>query len=145
MVRQGRVVTCQDERFSAGIVISAPPFYGESDLTAVLGHVSVPTVHITATEDVIEIPGYRSGAADRLQVFDAIGDPRKLLAVFQAGSHSIFTDRMNTGGQELNPKVKAATRELSLAYLRLVLDGDGAPLRDWQGRHAALLARWQAP
>jgi hypothetical protein len=52
---------------------------------------------------------------------------------------------MNTGGFDLNPKVKAATRELSLAYLRLVLDGEDAPLRDWQRRHGALLARWQAP
>lgn len=141
VVRQGRVVTCQDERFSAGIVISAPPFYGESDLAAVLGHVSVPTVHITATEDVIEIPGYRSGAADRLQVFDAIGDPRKLLAVFQAGSHSIFTDRSLTGGAALNPKVKLATAELGLAFLDLVFKDDGAALAQWRTTWLPLLAR----
>nr|WP_297526556.1 hypothetical protein [uncultured Roseateles sp.] len=134
-----------EPRFKAAILISAPPFYGEGDPAPILSGIAIPTLHISATDDEITIPGYYSGPADRVALFDAIGGPHKALAMFSGGSHSIFTDRMNTGGQELNPKVKAATRELSLAYLRLVLDGDGAPLRDWQGRHAALLARWQAP
>ena len=45
------------------------------------------------TEDDIRIPGYSSGLEDRLAVFEAVGGPRKTLAVFQGGSHSIFTDR----------------------------------------------------
>ncbi|WP_431266704.1 hypothetical protein ACQ859_28110 [Roseateles chitinivorans] len=134
-----------DPRFKAAILISAPPFYGEGDPTSILGGISIPTLHISATDDEITIPGYYSGSADRVALFDAIGGPHKALAMFSGGSHSIFTDRMNTGGLDLNPKVKAATRELSLAYLRLVLDGEETPLRDWQRRHAALLARWQAP
>ena len=36
---------------------------------------------ITATGDVIRIPGYFSGVEDRLSVFDAIGSARKSLAV----------------------------------------------------------------
>ncbi|WP_423598216.1 alpha/beta hydrolase family protein [Roseateles sp. MS654] len=134
-----------DPRFKAAILISAPPFYGEGDPARILAGIAIPTLHISATADEITIPGYYSGPADRLALFDAIGGRHKALAMFSGGSHSIFTDRMNTGGLELNPKVKAATRELSLAYLRLVLDGEPAPLRDWQQRHAALLARWQAP
>ncbi|OWQ87718.1 hypothetical protein CDN99_17660 [Roseateles aquatilis] len=134
-----------DPRFKAAILISAPPFYGEGDPGAILSGIAIPTLHISATDDEITIPGYYSGAADRVRLFDAIGGPRKALAMFNGGSHSIFTDRMNTGGLALNPKVKAATRELSLAYLRLVLDGQDAPLRDWQTRHGMLLARWQAP
>lgn len=134
-----------DPRFKVAILISAPPFYGESDLTPILGGIAIPTLHISATDDEITIPGYYSGPADRVALFDAIGGQHKALAMFSGGSHSIFTDRMNTGGFDLNPKVKAATRELSLAYLRLVLDGEDAPLRDWQRRHGALLARWQAP
>ncbi|WP_431260634.1 alpha/beta hydrolase family protein [Roseateles chitinivorans] len=137
--------TLADPRFKAAILISAPPFYGEGDPAPILGGISIPTLHISATDDEITIPGYYSGAADRLALFDAIGGPHKALAMFSGGSHSIFTDRMNTGGLDLNPKVKAATRELSLAYLRLVLNGEEAPLHDWQRRHAALLARWQAP
>ena len=143
VVRQGRTVDCHDARFSAAIVISAPPFYGESDLAAVLGPVSVPTVHVTATDDVIEIPGYRSGAADRLAVFDAIGDPRKLLAVFEGGSHSVFTDRAFTGGTALNPKVKAATAELALAFMDLAFDDDATALTRWRTDWRTILA--QAP
>lgn len=143
VVRQGRVINCQDERFSSAIVISAPPFYGEANLAAVLSHVSVPTLHVTATDDVIEIPGYRSGAADRLAVFDAIGDPRKLLAVFRGGSHSIFTDRPLTGGAALNPQVKAATAELALAFLDLAFKNDGSALARWRGDWQPILA--QAP
>jgi len=145
VVRQGRTVDCKDARFSAAIVISAPPFYGETDLAAVLGPVSVPTIHITATDDVIEIPGYRSGAADRLAVFDAVGDPRKLLAVFQGGSHSVFTDRGFTGGAALNPKVKAATAELSLAFLDLSFQRDDAALRRWRTAWQPILATAPEP
>lgn len=134
-----------DPRIKAAILISAPPFYGEGDPAAILSGIEIPTLHISATDDEITIPGYYSGSADRVQLFDAIGGPHKALAMFSGGSHSIFTDRTNTGGLALNPKVKAATRELSLAYLQLVLDGQEAPLRDWCERHGALLARWQAP
>jgi acetyl esterase/lipase len=134
-----------DPRFKVAILISAPPFYGEGDLMPILGGIAIPTLHISATGDEITIPGYYSGPADRVALFDATGGPQKALAMFSGGSHSIFTDRMNTGGFDLNPKVKAATSELSLAYLRLVLNGEEAPLRDWQRRHGALLARWQAP
>lgn len=137
--------TLADPRFKAAILISAPPFYGEGDPAPILSGIAIPTLHISATADEITIPGYYSGPSDRVALFDAIGGPRKALAMFSGGSHSIFTDRTNTGGFELNPKVKAATRELSLAYLRLVLDGEAEPLRDWQQRHGALLARWQAP
>lgn len=140
VMREGRVVECPEPRFCAGLVISAPPFYGEPDLTAVLGRIQVPTLHVTATQDVIEIPGYRSGAADRLEVFRAVGDPRKLLAVFEGGSHSIFTDRAVTGGLALNPKVKAATAELGLAFADLVFQQDSAGLARWRDAWQPLLA-----
>jgi len=145
VIREGRTVDCRDARFSAAIVISAPPFYGETHLAAVLGPVAVPTVHVTATDDVIEIPGYRSGAADRLAVFEAIGDRRKLLAVFQGGSHSVFTDRAFTGGTALNPKVKAATAELSLAFLDLTFQRDDAALRRWRTAWQPILATAPEP
>lgn len=135
----------QDERIRAAIVISAPPFYGEGDPTPIVGAIRIPTLHISATEDEINIPGYYSDASDRVQLFQATGGPHKALALFAGGSHSIFTDRAGTGGVDLNPRVKAATRELSLAYLRLVLDGQEQPLQQWSQRHAGLLARWQAP
>lgn len=61
VVRDGQTISSHDSRFTAGIIISTPPFYNEPDLAAVLSKVAVPTIHVTATEDVIEIPGYRSG------------------------------------------------------------------------------------
>lgn len=73
---------------------------------------------------MIQIPGYVSGLRDRIDIFKAMGGQRaapKVLAVFKDGSHSIFTDRMGTGGLNLNPKVKIATRQLALAFL------DGIP------------------
>jgi predicted dienelactone hydrolase len=140
VMREGQWVEARDPRFAAAIVISAPPFYGESDLASVLSKITVPSLHVTATNDVIEIPGYHSPAADRLAVFNAIATPRKLLAVFEGGSHSIFTDRSFTGGPALNPKVKAATAELTLAFLDLAFDGNGTTLTRWNATWQPILA-----
>jgi predicted dienelactone hydrolase len=140
--RQGQVLDLHDARVRAAIVISAPPFYGEPELGKILHSVTIPTLHVTATEDVIRIPGYYSGAEDRLAVFDATGSTRKWLAVFEGGSHSMFTDRSGTGGAVLNPQVKVATRELAVAFVRGVLDGDESALAAWPGQHARILARF---
>lgn len=141
--------TLRDERVRAAIAISAPPFYGQADMRPILGPIALPSLHITATADVIRIPGYFSGAEDRVAVFEATGSllPRpqpKWLAVFEGGSHAIFTDRSGTGGTQLNPKVKAATQALTLAFVRAVTGGDDAALRAWPQQHAALLARFSA-
>jgi dienelactone hydrolase len=143
--RGGQPVKLRDPRIRAAIVISAPPFYGEAAPEQVLGHIGVPSLHITATEDVIRVPGYYSPAADRLAVFEATGGPAKALAVFEGGSHSIFTDRAGTGGALLNPQVKAATQALSTAFLRSVFDGDSQALRLAAQRFSALLARFTPP
>ncbi len=141
--RQGRVVDLRDERIQAAIVISAPPFYGESGaLQRILAPVQLPSLHITCTEDIIRIPGYFSGLDDRLAVFAATGGTRKTLAVFQGGSHSIFTDRSSPGGPEVNQQVKAATRDLTLGFLRSVLAGEHSALNDWPQRHSSLLAQF---
>lgn len=144
--REGRAVELRDERLAAAIVMSAPPFYGEGDPARILASVQLPTLHVTATGDVIRIPGYWSGAEDRIAVYEAIGGKQKGLAVFEGGSHSMFTDRPGTGGTELNPRVKAATQELSLAFLRAQADdGDAGAMQRWAGRHKAILARCEMP
>ena len=142
VVRGGRTLDLREPRLRAAIVISAPPFYGESALEPILGPVRLPSLHVSATEDVIRIPGYYSGPEDRVAVFDAIGSPRKTLALFNGGSHSMFTDRAGTGGVLLNGQVKAATKELATAFMRQVLLGEEQALRTWPQRHAALLARY---
>jgi predicted dienelactone hydrolase len=140
--RGDRVVALRDDRVRAAIVISAPPFYGEAEPRKILQSVTVPSLHVTATEDIIRIPGYYSGAEDRVAVFEATGSARKWLAVYEGGSHSMFTDRGGTGGVALNPLVKAATRGLALAFLQDVFDGDGAGLQQWPQQHAGILARF---
>ena len=148
--RQGQVLPLLEPRIKAAILISAPPFYGENDLAPILQDIRIPTLHITATQDVIQVPGYYSAAEDRIKVFEAMGGPSKALAVFEGGSHSIFTDRAGTGGVSLNPKVKVATRELALAFLQQQM---GVPaltpapdaLQQWRERYGRLLQRWEAP
>ena len=129
----------------AAIVLSAPPFYGEAEPARILAPVTLPSLHVTATGDVIRIPGYYSGAEDRVAVFEATGSARKALAVFDGGSHSMFTDRAGTGGVELNPQVKAATQALSLAFLHHVFgQGDAGALALWAERHRTILAKFVA-
>lgn len=143
--RQGQTVNFADPRFKAAILISAPPFHGEGDQAAILSAVQVPTLHVTATGDEIRIPGYYSNASDRIALFEAVGSPRKALAVFEGGAHSMFTDRTGPGGFELNAKVKTATQSLTTAFLRSVWPGDDSALLDWPRRHQPLLARFVGP
>jgi predicted dienelactone hydrolase len=138
----GQTLNMRDPRIKAAIIMSAPPFYGFINPGAILGNIAMPTLHITATGDDILVPGYGSGFEDRVNVFNAMGDARKTLVVFTGGSHSIFTDRSNTGGAELNPKVKAATQALSLAFLKQTLGGEVNAVADWQPKFADLLARF---
>jgi len=145
VLRDGRQLALRDPRIKAALLLSAPPFYGEEDLKAILQSITLPTLHVTATEDVIRIPGFYSPASDRIAVFDAVGSPLKALAVFEGGSHSIFTNRGGTGGVELNPKVKSATRELALAFLQRVFEGRGEALQRWPETYRPLLARWTSP
>lgn len=143
--RPDGLIDLADPRIRAALVMSAPPFYGEGDVGAILASVAVPSLHVTSTEDVIRIPGYFSGFEDRLKVFEATGSSRKWLAVYAGGSHSMFTDRQRSGGSSLNPRVKQATQSLVLAFLRQVFDGEGAALSAWPQQHHELLARFSAP
>ncbi len=142
VLRDGRRIELRDVRIKAAIVLSAPPFYGETEPGRILGGISVPSLHVTATEDIIRIPGYYSGAEDRVAIYEATGSPRKTLAVFEGGSHSIFTDRAGTGGFVLNAQVKDATRELSLAFLNSVFKGDDRALAMWPAQFAGIVARY---
>lgn len=139
---KGDTINLRDPRIKAAMLLSAPPFYGFSNTVAILGGITLPTLHITSTADDIMVPGYGSGVDDRVNVFNAIGDARKTLVIFTGGSHNIFTDRTNTGGAELNPKIKAATQALSLAFLKQIFGGDATALTDWQPKFADLLAKF---
>jgi predicted dienelactone hydrolase len=139
--RNGRWLDFHDHRFSAAVIISAPPFYGEPDISAILSRIAIPTLHVTSTEDVIWIPGMHSGVEDRVAVFDAVPDPRKALVMYQGGSHSIFTDRAGPGGPSLNQQVKAATSALTLAFVHQTFGTDTAALATWHRAWRPLVAR----
>jgi hypothetical protein len=71
-----------------------------------------------------------------------------MLAVFKEGSHSIFTDRMGTGGALLNPMVKVATRQLAVAFIKSLQVPPARAealmqvreLDQWRERHSDILA-----
>jgi dienelactone hydrolase len=141
--RDGKAMDLADPRITAAVIISAPPFYGEGDPAQILKSIRVPSLHITATGDEIKIPGYYSAAKDRVAVYEAIAPASgKLLAVFKEGSHSMFTDRLGTGGEALNPQVKKATRELMLAFFQQVFAGDAKALAAWPAQHQSIVARY---
>jgi predicted dienelactone hydrolase len=141
VTRAEKVHDFRDERLRAAILLSTPPFYGERDIGTILAPVQLPTLHITSNEDVILIPGYRSGPEDRLALYEAMPDPRKGLVVFGHGSHSIFTDRTVSGGVELNQQIKGATKTLAAAFLRQQFEQDRAALPGWRERWQGIVAR----
>ena len=136
-------VNMRDKRLKAAIIISAPPFHGEEEPHNIVKAIGIPTLHITATGDDIRIPGYASNHEDRVRLFEQTGSQYKTLVVYREGSHSMFTDRLNTGGQELNPKIKAATLELTLAFFNEVLVGKTDSIAAWPARHSELVARFE--
>ena len=140
--RNGKPMSFRDDRVKALILISAPPFIGEGDMTTILGPIKVPTLHVTGTDDIIRVPGHYSDMHDRIAVFDALAGSNKVLTVFKGASHSIFTDRTMPSGPELNATVKRATRELSGLFLKTVLAGaSAAPLDAWIQQQAVLIER----
>jgi dienelactone hydrolase len=140
----GQRINLSDARVKAAIVISAPPFYGTEDVAAILQGARIPALHVTSTGDEITVPGYHSDPIDRIRVFDAYGGADKSLVVFKNGSHSMFTDRLNTGGIELNPQVKQATREATLAFLQRTLSLSPPYRLNWPDQHASIVQtlRW---
>jgi pimeloyl-ACP methyl ester carboxylesterase len=140
--RQGQGVKLHNERISAAILMSAPPFYGELEPKKVLTAVGVPSLHITSTGDDIRIPGYFSGVDDRIHVFDAMGSPRKWLAVYQGGTHNMLSDRVLAAGDPFNVQVRVATEGLISAFIKAVFDSDTADLSAWPRQHTAILSRF---
>jgi dienelactone hydrolase len=145
--RDSQVLDLADPRISSAVIISVPPFYGLGDPQAIVGGISVPSLHITAQRDEINIPGFYSAAKDRVAIFEATSSTQspaaKTLAVFSDGSHNIFTDRLGTGGQVLNPLVKKATRDLILAFLRQQFYADDRAITEWPQQHQALVSRFE--
>ena len=143
--REGKLIALRDPRVKAALIISAPPFYGASDLAKIVKPITVPTLHVTGTKDDIAVPGYRSGAEDRVHVYEAMQTVKELV-LFEGATHSIFTDRIDRAGFDLNAIVKRGTREVSLRFFQDVLDAkaEATPLKRvaaWLDDNASLIAK----
>jgi len=142
VLREGRLVDLQDARPKAVIAMSAPAFYGESSWTSILATMSLPSLHITCSEDLIRIPGLYSGPEDRVAIFQASAGLPKCFAMFEGGSHSVFTDREATGGFETNRRIKGASCDLVFEFLKLIFEGDQNAVKGWQKRHESMLSQF---
>lgn len=142
--RSAALPALRDPRFSAALLISAPPFYDGAPLEAVLSAVTVPTLHITNTMDEIEVPGYHSAPSDRIDLYQAMGGKHKVLAVFHGGNHNIFSGRRQKPELNVQAQVlQAATQSLSGAFLKGLFGQDERQLLLWQTQHQVLLARFE--
>lgn len=144
VLREGRIVDLQDARPRAVIAMSAPAFYGESSWTSILASMNRPSLHITCSEDLIRIPGLYSGPEDRVAIFKASAGLPKCFAMFEGGSHSVFTDREATGGFETNRRIKGASCELVFEFLKLIFEGDQNAIKGWQKRHESMLSQFSS-
>lgn len=139
--QDGKLISLKDERIKAAILISAPPFYNDQPLKQVLADITIPTLHITTTEDEIKVPGYYSSPADRFELYYAMASRYKVLAVFSAGSHNIFSGwRRNSDSAPQQQVIKAATQALSAAFIEQIITGDGRAMTDWAEQHQSVLA-----
>ena len=104
---------------------------------------AVPTLHITTTEDEIKVPGYYSAPADRLALYQAMASQYKVLAVFNGGSHNVFSGwRRQDEPAAQRQVIQAATQALSAAFVERVVRGDKAPLEQWRQQHQPVLAQF---
>jgi dienelactone hydrolase len=139
--QNGKLVSLKDDRIKAAILISAPPFYNDQPLDQVLAEVTIPTLHITTTEDEIKVPGYYSSPADRFELYYAMASSYKVLAVFSSGSHNIFSGWRRDGDTAPQQQViKAATQALSSAFIEQVTTGDGRAMSLWAQQHQPVLS-----
>jgi len=139
--QDGQLISLKDNRIKAAILISAPPFYNDQPLDQVLAQVTIPTLHITTTEDEIKVPGYYSSPADRFELYYAMASSYKVLAVFSSGSHNIFSGwRRSEDTAPQQQVIKAATQALSSAFIEQVTTGDGRAMSKWALEHQAVLS-----
>lgn len=141
--QNGSTVSLKDPRIKAAILISAPPFYNSQSLVSVLSDIHLPTLHITTTEDEIRVPGFYSAPQDRFDLYEAMASHYKILAVFSAGSHNIFSGwRRNAEPTAQQQVIKAATQALSTAFIDEVVTGDDRAISAWAQQHQAVLAQF---
>jgi dienelactone hydrolase len=149
--RETQSLQFRDNRIGAIALMGAPFFTGEKDQPGIVAHIKVPSLHITAKGDSLELPGYFSSLKDRLMLHASVGSSQKGLVVFKGGDHTIWGDDLDVGGIEINASLKIASRELVLVFLRQIWrmpetepdDLVDLRLSSWQQRHAPTIDRME--
>jgi predicted dienelactone hydrolase len=98
MLPLGRTKCYDEPRLKAAIQMSAPAPTRRTDLDKVYGSITVPTMHMTGTEDFVEILP-QTKPADRRIPFDHMSAAETCLVIFNGGDHMIFSGRERQGSE----------------------------------------------
>ena len=98
MLPLGRSKRYDEPRLKAAIQMSAPAPTRRTDLDKVYGSITVPTMHMTGTEDFVEILP-QTKPADRRIPFDHMSAAETCLVIFNGGDHIIFSGRESQGSE----------------------------------------------
>lgn len=98
MLPLGRSKRYDEPRLKAAIQMSAPAPTRRTDLDQVYGSITVPTMHMTGTEDFVEILP-QTKPADRRIPFDHMSAAETCLVIFNGGDHMIFSGRERQGSE----------------------------------------------
>ena len=92
----GRSKRYDEPRIKAAIQMSAPVPANRRALDETYGTITIPVMHMTGTEDFLEMLPQTS-AADRRLPFDHMDHAETCLVIFQGGDHFIFSGRERVG------------------------------------------------
>ena len=99
MLPLGRTKRYDEPRLKAAIQMSAPAPTRRTDLDQVYGSITVPTMHMTGTEDFVPILP-QTKPEDRRIPFDHMSAAETCLVIFIGGDHMIFSGRERQGTAE---------------------------------------------
>jgi predicted dienelactone hydrolase len=121
MLPGGKEAVFRDPRVKAVIEMSAPKSFNSNQLDRVYGQITIPTFHMTGTED--DSPVGETMASERRLSFDHMTRAEEYLLIFQGGDHMVFSGRW---GKD-DPKDQTFQRYVcwgSLAFLDAYLKGN---------------------
>lgn len=125
-VHGGTLQAFGDRRIKAAIIMSPPSLPSDYDPVYVYNPITIPTLHLTGTDDHTPIPGMMTSASDRRVPFDSIVATPRYLGIFEKGRHTMFNDWSR---DDASQRIKASTRALTLAFWQASLLGDARALQ----------------
>ena len=143
----GAVLSFADPRIRAAVILSAPALPADQEPSFTYSAITVPTLHLTGTQDTTLIPGFGTSAQERRIPFDSMDAAPRYLGVYDGGRHSAFSD---WSSDPTAMSIKTSTRAISLAFWRDVFEHDAGAARLLAAPERAMpdtagtLASWEA-